>query len=241
MKIAVISDIHGNLSALQELNNQIREEKINGIILLGDLIDYGPRSNEVISVIKKDWNKLILVNIWGNHEYSIMNDDYSHFSSQRGVNSAKYTKINLKEDSISYLKQMETAGYKEFTIGGKNCLAIHGSIEDVFWKSIECTTLCNGYQKYDYVFSGHSHIPHYHQKFYESDNKEYRNKKRTVFINPGSLGQPRNHNPCGQFVTMDMDSEEIRFNTIEYDVDLEQTFYNEKIDLFYKERLKKGI
>ena len=43
---------------------------------------------------------------------------------------------------------------------------------------------------------------------YDVDNKKYRNKKRTMFINPGSVGQPRNHNPRAQFVLWDTETDE---------------------------------
>lgn len=240
MKIAIISDIHGNLSAIQKINQQIKKD-IKGIVLLGDLIDYGPRSNEVIDFIIKEWKDLIRVNIWGNHEFAIMNDDYSNFSSERGMTCAKFTKKNLHQSSISFIRTMNTEGYKEFMLDSKKCLAIHGSIESSYWKSLTYENTDEKYKEYDYVFSGHSHIPHYIQKFYSGTDEKYRYKKRTIFINPGSLGQPRNHNPKAQYVILDIEKEQVEFMGVDYDIETEQKLYADEIDSFYKERLKEGV
>ena len=71
---------------------------------------------------------------------------------------------------------------------------------------------------------------------------EYRNKKRTIFLNPGSVGQPRNHNPRAQYLFVDTEKEIFHFNSVEYDVEYEQSLYEgANIDNFYKIRLKNGI
>ena len=99
------------------------------------------------------------------------------------------------------------------------------------------------YAKYDYVISGHSHVPNFTEKFYEDKSKpEYRNKKRTVFLNPGSVGQPRNHNPRAQYLFVDFEAEIFHFNSVRYDVRYEQILYEgTEIDSFYRTRLTNGI
>ncbi len=90
-KILVVSDIHGNLSALEAVLEAESLEALEGIILLGDVIDYGPRSNEVIHRIKELPDHKILVNLWGNHEAAVCKKDYRRFSSERGKQSAAIT------------------------------------------------------------------------------------------------------------------------------------------------------
>ena len=72
-KYAILSDIHGNLFALREVANDF--EDIDYIILLGDLIDYGMQSNEVVEYIKENFSSKIICNIWGNHEKAILKED----------------------------------------------------------------------------------------------------------------------------------------------------------------------
>ena len=87
----------------------------------------------------------------------------------------------------------------------------------------------------------HSHLPHFFEVFYEADRPAYRNKKKTIFINPGSVGQPRNHNSNAQFALLDTETEEIQLLKTSYDIKKEQSAYTGKVDDFYKVRLEKGI
>lgn len=239
MKIAILSDIHANFTALKEVMKSIA--LINGLILLGDLIDYGPHSNEVIELIMQ-CKIPILCNIRGNHEQAIISEDYSHFSSQRGKTSAQFTKKSLNSISWKYIiTEMYSKGFLEFNIDSYKCLAVHGSLDDVYWKSIKVSDNLEKYKPYDYVFSGHSHIPHFFEEFYEVDDVKHRNKKKTVFINPGSVGQPRNHNPMAQYAIWDTVTEDIVIKKICYDIAKEQHAFSIETDTFYKERLELGV
>lgn len=242
MQILILSDIHGNLSALEAVHNDSKKKyTLEKMLILGDIIDYGMRSNEVISMLKQI-DIPIETNIWGNHEYAIMQQDYSRFSSQRGVDCAKTTFERLTCESRDYiLHDMDSEGKKEISIDGKRCLLVHGSIDDCYWKSITIEQLEEDYKKYDYVFSGHSHIPYYFEKFYKSDAPETRGKKRTVFVNPGSVGQPRNLNPRAQYVVWNTDTNIVFLESVEYDIALEQSLFDGSVDDFYRERLKRGI
>ena len=66
-------------------------------------------------------------------------------------------------------------------------------------------------------------------------------RKKTVFINPGSVGQPRNHNPYAQYGILDTQTQNYEHRSVRYDVDKEQALFDPRVDSFYKERLKKGI
>lgn len=241
-QILILSDIHGNLNALESVLKDAEKYEINKCILLGDLIDYGMRSNEVISVISKlDYE--IICNIRGNHEDSVINDEYQRFSSDRGRESAKNTRRNLNEFSWNFIKNvMLPQGRHEFTLGGKKCLAVHGSLKDELWKSISPADDLSAYSAYDYVFSGHSHLPHFFGYYHEADNPATRNKKKTVFINPGSVGQPRNINNRAQYAIFNPYTEEIIMKKVTYDIEGEQSTYDgQPVDTFYRDRLKGGI
>lgn len=237
----ILSDIHGNLSSLRSvLNDATSKYKINSIILLGDLIDYGMRSNEVVDFISKI-EIPIISNIWGNHENAIMNNNYSNFSAERGVKSAIRTSNILTSATKNYINtQMNNSGFEEILLGNCKALVIHGSIENPFWKPISAEHQSIEYQKYDYVFSGHSHKPHCFEVFYECDNPLTRNKKKTIFINPGSVGQPRNLNPNAQYTVLD-ETGCIFMNCINYDIEYEQSLFNNEVDSYYRDRLTNGI
>lgn len=241
MKLLILSDLHGNLSALEAVLDRASAYKADAAALLGDLIDYGMRSNEVVEKIAA-LSLPIVCNIFGNHEHAVVNDAYERFSSERGRQCARYTKSILSEKTLKYLKEkMLGVGRAEFCFGGKSFLAVHGSIADEYWKSIDVSGDLSGYEKYDVVLSGHSHLPHFFEKYFKADDPEKRNKKKVIFINPGSVGQPRNLNSFAQFALFDTASEEIRLEKVEYDIAREQSFYCGAVDDFYKDRLKKGV
>ena len=245
-KYLILSDIHGNLSALRAVLNDIRGEEFSGIILLGDNIDYGMRSNEVIEELIRlgdtDWKNRIVVNIWGNHEKLVIDKDLDRLSTDRGRVMAQYTAGHLNETSVTYIDSvMNKEGLTEFGIDGKKCLAVHGSLEDFYWKSIMPDNLRGDYSGYDIVISGHSHYSHVFTHFYEAYNPDFRNKKAVTFINPGSVGQPRNHNPYAQYAVFSLPSLKVELRSVEYDVKYEQSLYPDEIDEFYKNRLTNGV
>lgn len=242
MRILILSDIHGNLSALHSvLEDASNRGSIDSVILLGDLIDYGMRSNDVIEALSK-LDKPIMASLWGNHEDAVINKQYDHFSSERGVQSAKNTLANLDESSIEWIHaNCDTSGMVKLDIDGKRVLAIHGNLDDPLWgKLAPCNMNPEAYADFDVVLSGHSHIPHVFDVLIPSDNPEMRNKKKITFVNPGSVGQPRNHDPRASYCIWDTESG-ISLNTVTYDIEKEQALFDGSVDSFYSERLAKGV
>lgn len=245
-KYLILSDIHGNVSAFDAVLNDCNKEEFAGIIILGDCIDYGMRSNDIIKKLieleNNEWKEKILVNIWGNHEKLVVDKDLERLSSDRGRVMAEYTAKQLTMDSVRYINEkMNKKGIQEIGICGLHCLAVHGSLEDNYWKSIGPDNLRGDYEKYDLVLSGHSHYSHFFTYFYHSDNENLRNKKAVMFINPGSVGQPRNQNPYAQYAVLSLPSKTVELRAVNYDVEYEQSLFSDEIDEFYKTRLTYGV
>ena len=242
----ILSDIHGNVSAFDAVLSECMNEDIDGVILLGDNIDYGMRSNEIISRLNElrntVWKDKTIVEIWGNHEKLVIDNDFERLSTDRGRIIAKYTINHLSEKSIKYVQEhMNKEGFQEVAIDGLKCLTVHGSQEDPYWKAIVPESLNGDYSKYDIVFSGHSHYPHFFTYFYPISNRRLRNKKAVLFINPGSIGQPRNQNPYAQYAVLELPSKRVELRAVKYDVKAEQALFPDEIDEFYKNRLALGV
>ena len=243
MRLVLLSDIHANLTALQAVLHDIDTiGEFDGYVILGDLVNYGPRPNEVIDAIQQLSLKIV-VNLWGNHEYSIFGGSLDRFATDRGRAVLKYTNTILTEESREYLNaKMNHNGFQESHIDYKPTLFMHGNLDDPYWGKFGIDKMNDErFAKYDYVISGHSHVPHYVEQFYATDNPTYRNKKRTIFINPGSVGQPRNHNPYAQYGILDLQTGNYEHRSVWYDVEVEQRLFDKSVDIFYKERLKLGI
>lgn len=243
MKLVLLSDIHANITACEAVLADIKAiGHCDAIAIIGDLVNYGPRPNEVIDMVK-GISLPVIINLWGNHEYSIFGGSLDRFATDRGRSVLRYTNTILTEESKTYLdSKMNHQGYEKCKMDNHPFLFIHGNLDDPYWGKFGIDKMNDErYEEYDYVISGHSHIPHYVEYFYPSDNKEYRNKKRTIFINPGSVGQPRNHNPYAQYGILDTVSGNYEHRSVWYDVAEEQKLFNDGVDSFYKERLILGV
>ena len=241
-KIVVFSDIHGNLSALEAVLDDVYSRyKPDAFACLGDLVDYGMRSNEVIQKLVQ-LDIPMIINLQGNHEKAILDSDLSSFSSNRGRQILLYTKQHLSNASFHYIHNYMNTASVVLNLLGKKILFVHGDIENPYWGKLTIDKMCDDrYNEYDYVISGHTHKPHAIENFCKIDLPDLRNQKKTIFINPGSVGQPRNLNPYAQYAYFEISSGVIHLNAVQYDVAKEQSLFPKEIDAFYKERLLKGI
>jgi putative phosphoesterase len=177
MKIAVISDIHGNLEALYTFFKDVASENVDTIICLGDLVGYGPYPNEVISLIRE---KHILC-IRGNYDSSVVDNEYSYIR-ETYINSFSlpWTVNELTEENELFLKNLPSS--ITLTIGNKKLLFVHGSpnkINEYLLKDADNTLNIMNSISEDILFCAHTHLP---------DIKKFNNK---LYINCGSIGKPK--------------------------------------------------
>lgn len=186
MRIAILSDIHSNLIALNLAIDSLKKENIDSIFFLGDYITDGENENEILSIVKKFSNYAIL----GNRERYMLN--YS--PKRKDFNNYKpifTTYNNLNKGSLKYIESLSE--YYILKINSFHILMIHGdkyynnknSIKEIFDKIIEDFD-------FDICLFGHSHKYLY---------KEYKNK---IFINPGSIGLP-NDSPTYKYCIIEIE------------------------------------
>lgn len=243
MKLIVLSDIHANLSALAHVFEDIKSRNIGEyrLVILGDTINYGLRPNETLALIKEQENIEVL--LAGNHEMALLGFEDDRFASPRGKQILDLTKELISSDNVKYIDNSFSKDYVETKIDGKHYLFIHGALQDKFWGTINTSNMNDeAYKKYDVVFSGHSHKPHFVEMFFADDNPKMRDKKKTIFVNAGSVGQPRNHSNQAQYVLFDTGTMEVSFNKCAYPIEEEQKIYQDYgVDEFYKIRLGEGL
>lgn len=244
MKLIILSDIHANVTAFDTVMRQVTQHHGDELFMvdLGDNIGYGMRPNEILDRIRL-LERRLLVNLVGNHERAVLGLDIDRFSTERGKESCRYTREILESMQLDYIRKEMSASPVETDINGYHILFVHGDLTDPFFGKMTASEMGKDiYSKYDYVISGHSHIPGMKtQCFVDDSNIALRGKKRTVFINPGSVGQPRNHNPSAQYCVLDLDAGSVWFNAVPYDIEAETRLYKGEIDYFYRDRLKMGV
>lgn len=245
MRAILISDIHSNWNALQSVLRHARNAYGNdwNIFQAGDLINYGPRPNKIVDAIEElDMQKKIVANLAGNHEAALFGIDANRYSTGRGFAALQFTATELSKQNTLYLKEKLSYEPLLLEIAGKKILCVHGCLSDPLWGKMTPEEMNSvNYKKYDLVMSGHSHIPGFTEVFFPDENADKRNKKKTIFLNAGSVGQPRNHRTEAQYVFMDLESETFHFNKVKYDIDEESRYFSKDVDEFYKTRLQKGV
>lgn len=202
MRLAVLSDIHGNITALKRCFEIIDKIKINGLVFCGDYISDVPQSKEVLEYIrmKSKQYKVWIVN--GNREEYLIN--YHENSKKKWTmesnNAAFLVAYNsLNEEDIKYLQEMK----KEVVIDLPNTKKIYVTHK---YKDIKI----DDNFKYKYVIFGHTH----HQSFFSKDGIR--------FFNPGSVGLPGDGFPGASLLILEFKNNHWLpiFYHLEYDINI---------------------
>ncbi|RMF68269.1 MAG: metallophosphoesterase [Calditrichaeota bacterium] len=241
MKYAIISDIHGNLEALDSVLAEIDKRGADTIVCLGDIVGYGPNPNECVETVKSRAE----ITLAGNHDYAPLGKlDLSYFNpwARRAI---EWTAEHLTEDSISFLQNLPLrAELDGFTI-------VHSTpLEPDQWNYI--TTIgeaVSNFAEFDsqICFIGHSHVPTVIAVDEKQDFRvlkdnplEIRDQLRYI-INVGSVGQPRDFNPRAAFGLYD--NEEKRFELVRVPYNIGETqskILSSGLPAFLAERLELG-
>lgn len=197
MRVAVLSDIHGNFQALESVMEDIKLNKCEKILCLGDLAMAGPQPRMVIDYIRQQNNWEV---IQGNTDKLIADFSPKVFEDvKKGFPVMAHALADdvlvIEDDKKEYLKNLPPQ--KSLTIDGVKVLLVHGSPrrnnEDILpgmpLKEIE--EMLVGVEE-DIVFCGHTHMPAGYQT----------NNKQTV-VNVGSVGRPMTPEPKACYVIAD--------------------------------------
>ncbi len=180
MKIAILSDIHGNLPALEVVMKEISKHKIDRVFILGDLLGYYYQAQDVFEVLDSYLEDTII----GNHEILFL--DYLNGINKNEINhkyglSYKYYKETFSQELISKIKKLPSK--KRENINGISILFTHSNPieEDGYIYPDEKLDVLERIEtnQFDYIFMGHTHYPMIY------------NGKKTTIINVGSVGQSR--------------------------------------------------
>lgn len=218
MRILIISDIHANLTALQTVLQTTGE--FDATWCLGDLIGYGPDPNECIEVVRNLPN---LTCILGNHDAAALNIIDTKSFNMEARTSIEWTRSQLSKESTIFLESLpQKVEIQDVTL-------THGSPRYPIWEYLlDTQTATQNFKFFNtpYCFVGHSHLPvafslnkilPYAQLRVPNPDEKIILKPRMI-LNPGSVGQPRDHNPQAAFAIYDTETQEWQYHRTPYDI-----------------------
>lgn len=239
MKYAIISDVHANQEAVGACLREIEVLKPDRIICLGDLVDYCAEPIEVIDIIKKNCDVVIL----GNHDEAQFRYEMIGGYRENAQISSVHTRKVITDEEIKYLKTLPRVHSEN------DLLFVHASPLDpkrYRYLSDEETAAENFSSFSEKIcFIGHSHKP----LMFELSPSGVKRVKKTklshesrYIINVGSVGQPRDGNPKLSFGWYDTDSFEYRNIRVDYDIkSASAKIRNEGLPAQLANRLFEGI
>ncbi len=202
-KILIISDLHGNLEALKSA----LDEKYDAIVCAGDFVDYGPDPQGVID-LSKDFFKVVM----GNHDSANAFNIDCHCSQkfhELSVETRSYFKKYIR--NLDFLRNLKME--ERFEIDGLKFILVHASLVDPLYdyifENISDDDLKKKFKntEADVVIFGHSH------------HKFLRKVDKTIYINPGSVGQPRDGDWRSSLATLDTENLKVEFKRKEYEIE----------------------
>ena len=223
MRVAVVSDIHSNLHALEAVLAAIDAEAPDELWCLGDLVGYGPRPNECCAAIAERAD----VCLAGNHDLAVRGTiDLAEFHGDAGL-AAKWTREVLEPEWQALLDQLEPEG------AAHGVALYHGSARDPIWEYVlsdEAALATLDLAGSPLVLVGHSHaallvvqsITGLDGGLAEAGTELDVGGVKAV-LNPGSVGQPRDGDPRAAYLLLDLDEQHATFHRVEYDIERTQT------------------
>lgn len=257
MKIALFSDIHANLPALEAFFKDMESRKPDAVYCLGDLVGYNTWPNEVINEIRRRR----IPTIAGNYDFGTgrNSDDCgcaykTDHEKELGKISISYTNETLGEEERYYLRTLPAHIKVEFQLNDDtlNLLLVHGSprkINEYLFEDRDEKSLLRILEQAgaDIMCFGHTHKP-YHRIL--NSAAEGKNHFRHA-INLGSVGKPKDGDPRGCYVmlTVDgtssvLDRNSIKVEFIRFDYDIEKAakaVENSPLPNEYAEMLRKAF
>ncbi len=246
-KRAILSDIHGNLAALEAVLEDVASQGVDEIVCLGDIVGYGPQPCECL-----DRAMEFSFSILGNHDNSALFDPEGFNTAAEQAIFWTRRQLECGDDEGANIRRLEFLAQMPRTQLEGSMLFVHGSPrgptneyvfpEDTYnrRKMEKLFSLVPGI-----CFQGHTHVPGVFTsslQFLRPDEigDHYSLTNEKVMINVGSVGQPRDNDPRSCYVITD--GQTVRFRRVSYDIEatVKKIEAISELDNFLGHRLREG-
>jgi predicted phosphodiesterase len=228
MRIGIISDIHGNLEALEALLLELNSNSVDYLIHLGDLVGYNASPRECLQLVRKEQ----IISVLGNHDLAVFEPRTAQSFNVLAHQALNYSRQQLASQDIRFLQNLPRV-----EVLWDHYLICHGTPENVetyILNMFQAKRIFNLLKKrYDGIricFFGHTHV----QKLWMSDERGKvfspsslpdsvsLEPDRLYLVNPGSIGQPRQNDNRAHYLVFDSERDTIHFKTVAYDIEKAQ-------------------
>jgi predicted phosphodiesterase len=219
MRVAVLSDIHGNRHAFEAVLAAVSGEAVEAIWCLGDIVGYGADPNACLDLARRHTDACLA----GNHDLAVRGElPIAEFSHEAG-DAAIWTQGVVTPRELEYLRSLEPTDLR------RAAGLYHASPRDPVWEYVLSTgqaDACLDAQEHRVAFIGHSHVAlSFTRPEGEVTTGSLQPCGSTVamagghwLVNPGSVGQPRDGDPRAAWLLLDTDSWRATFRRTPYDV-----------------------
>ncbi len=216
MRIAVLSDVHANLRALEAVLAALGP--VDAVWHLGDVVGYGPHPDEVVDRLRQ----LGAVGVRGNHDAAALDLDLAEWFNPDARRAIQWTAGHITPATREWLAQLPDRRELE------GLTLVHGSPRDPIWEYI--TTASGAWANLGafataHLLFGHTHLPgafrdnHGRMEAIESsDGSTLVLDSRRVLANPGSVGQPRDGDSRASAAILDTSSSTLTWHRVAYPI-----------------------
>lgn len=216
MRIAVVSDVHSNLVALDAV--LAHAGPVDAVWHLGDIVGYGPDPNGVVDRLRA----IGAIGVRGNHDAAAVGGlEIEQFNPEARA-AMEWTRAAISETTRSWLRALPSAR----TDG--DLTLVHGSPRDPTWEYLTSAPIARGSFEAlstSHGLNGHTHIP---AAFVLADDRISVVRPRDgdqlaiagvrTLLNPGSVGQPRDGDPAASYCILDPEAELASWHRVPYDI-----------------------
>jgi putative phosphoesterase len=201
MKIALLADIHANFPALEKALDVSQAEGVDWFMVAGDLVGFYPFPGEVVDTVKERLAARACI-VAGNHDHKVLTGEEFPESFSATV-TARWQRSVLTEEQFGFIRELPQKIYHH--INGCQFLIVHGSPKAPLSGRITSIDQIEPVDA-DIVVFGHTHKP------------ALMEKDRVLWVNPGSVGQPRDGDPRGSMAIIDLPEMQVRFIRFNYEI-----------------------
>jgi len=220
VRVAVVTDIHANLQALEAVISDVRADEIDELWCLGDVVGYGGDPDACVELIREHAS----VCLAGNHDLAVTGviplEDFSDVARR----AAEWTMGRISQETLDYLQTLVPAN-EEHEVS-----LFHGSPRDPVWEYVLSPLQADlGFdvQRQPVCLVGHTHVALFYHRPREGDTSgqtqhggdELDLSSGRWLVNPGSVGQPRDGDPRAAWLELDTELWTARYRRTAYDID----------------------